>query len=202
MSINRAVISGNLTRDAELRSTATSLSVLSFSVAVNDRHRNQETGEWEERANFIDCVLFGARAEALKKYLNKGTKVAVDGRLRWSSWEKDGKRRSKLDVVVEDLEFMQRNGSTTTDDAAGASSAHASASTDDAPRVSSFSYASSKGEGNCGNEPSVASSASIVADASTGAENDGSSIVSVDTLGLVSPDERDPDHYETEVDYY
>ena len=106
MSINRVVISGNLTRDAELRTTQSGMSILDFGVAVNDRRRNQQTGEWEDWPNFVDCTVFGARAEKLQPYLAKGTKVAIDGKLRYSSWESGGQRRSKLGVIVDDLEFM------------------------------------------------------------------------------------------------
>ena len=107
MSINRVFISGNLTRDAELRQTSGGTSVLRIGLAVNDRARNQQTGEWEDRANFVDCVVFGKRAEALAGMLAKGQRVAIDGRLRYSSWEaQDGSRRSKLEVVVEEIEFM------------------------------------------------------------------------------------------------
>ena len=107
MSINRVFISGNLTRDPELRATQGGTSVLRVGLAVNDRARNQQTGEWEDRANFVDCVVFGKRAEALAGMLAKGQRVAIDGRLRYSSWEaQDGSRRSKLEVVVEEIEFM------------------------------------------------------------------------------------------------
>lgn len=107
MSINRVNISGNLTRDPELRVTGTGTQILSFGVAVNDRRRNPQTGEWEDYPNFVDCVLFGARADALSRYLSKGTKVAVEGKLRYSSWEsKEGGRRSKLEVVVDEVEFL------------------------------------------------------------------------------------------------
>lgn len=108
MSINRVEISGNLTRDAELRSTQSGMQVLGFGVAVNDRRKNQRTGEWEDYPNFVDCTMFGARAEKLAQYLAKGTKVAIDGRLRYSQWEGDGQKRSKLSVVVDDIEFMSR----------------------------------------------------------------------------------------------
>ena len=111
MSINRVVISGNLTRDAELRSTASGMSVLGFGVAVNDRRRNSQSGEWEDYANFIDCTMFGSRAEKLAQYLTRGVKVAIEGKLRWSQWERDGQKRSKIEVIVDDLEFMSsRNG--------------------------------------------------------------------------------------------
>jgi len=107
MSINRVVISGNLTRDSELRATAGGMDVLKLGVAVNDRRKNQSTGEWEDVPNFIDVTLFGARATALARYLKKGTKVAIEGRLRWSQWETpDGDKRSKLEVVAEEIEFL------------------------------------------------------------------------------------------------
>lgn len=106
MSINRVIISGNLTRDPELRSTASGLPVLGFGVAVNDRRRNQQTGEWEDYPNFIDCTMFGARADSLSRYLSKGTKVTIEGKLRWSQWERDGQKRSKIEVIVDELEFM------------------------------------------------------------------------------------------------
>ena len=108
MSINRVCISGNLTRDPELRSTAGGTSVMGFGVAVNERRKNGQTGEWEDYPNFVDCTLFGKRAEALEQYLSKGAKVAIDGRLRYSSWEKDGQRRSKLGVIVDEMELMSR----------------------------------------------------------------------------------------------
>ncbi|MEF9875508.1 MAG: single-stranded DNA-binding protein [Gordonibacter sp.] len=112
MSINRAIISGNLTRDPELRSTAGGLPVLGFGVAVNDRRKNQQTGEWEDYPNFIDCTMFGARAESLSRFLSKGTKVSIEGKLRWSQWERDGQKRSKIEVIVDELEFMSsRNDS-------------------------------------------------------------------------------------------
>ena len=108
MGINRVCISGNLTRDMELRSTAGGTSVGSFSVAVNERRKNSQTGEWEDYPNVVDCTLFGKRAEALEQYLSKGAKVAIEGRLRYSSWEKDGQRRSKLGVIVDEMELMSR----------------------------------------------------------------------------------------------
>ena len=106
MSINRVIISGNLTREPELRRTQGGMAILSFGVAVNDRRWNQETGEWEDYANFVDCTMFGNRAESLSNHLSKGTKVAIEGKLRWSQWEREGQKRSKLEVIVDELEFM------------------------------------------------------------------------------------------------
>lgn len=106
MSINRVNISGNLTRDPEMRATQSGTSILTFSVAVNDRRRNPQTGEWEDVPNYIDCVVFGNRAEPLSRFLSKGTKVAVEGKLRWSQWERDGQKRSKIEVIVDEVEFL------------------------------------------------------------------------------------------------
>ena len=106
MSINRVTLSGNLTRDPEIRSTQSGMNILNFGMAVNDRRRNSATGEWEDYANFVDCVLFGNRADFLSRTLHKGIKVVVEGKLRYSSWERDGQRRSKLEVVVDDLDFI------------------------------------------------------------------------------------------------
>lgn len=108
MSINKAMITGNLTRDAELRQSQGGTEVLRFSVAVNDRRRNPQTGEWSDYANYIDCVMFGSRAGKLAAYLAKGTKVAVEGKLRWSQWERDGQKRSKVEVLAEEVELMSR----------------------------------------------------------------------------------------------
>lgn len=108
MSINRVNISGNLTRDPQLRSSQSGTSVLSFSIAVNDRRRNQD-GEWEDYPNYVDCVAMGGRADWLARTLSKGSKVALEGKLRYSSWEtKDGQKRSKLEVMVEAIEVFDK----------------------------------------------------------------------------------------------
>lgn len=113
MSINRVIISGNLTRDPEIRQTASGSAVMQLGIAVNDRRKNQQTGEWEDYPNFIDCTMFGNRAEAICQYLEKGSKVAIEGKLRWSQWEKDGQKRSKIEVIIDEIELMgggQRQG--------------------------------------------------------------------------------------------
>ena len=108
MGINRVVISGNLTRDPELLATSGKTPVLRFGMAVNDRVKNQQTGEWEDRPNFVDCVVFGSRAEGLSKILSKGRGVTIDGRLWFSAWEQDGQRRSRLVVVAENVVLAPR----------------------------------------------------------------------------------------------
>lgn len=113
MSINRVCISGRLTREPELRATQGGTSVLGFGVAVNDRRKNAQTGEWEDVPNFVDCIVFGARADALARRLSKGMLVAIEGRLRYSSWQtQDGSKRSKLEVVVDEIEMMQQQRQT------------------------------------------------------------------------------------------
>jgi len=106
MSINRVVISGNLTREPELRQ-AGSTTVLQFGIAVNDRIRNQQTDQWEDRPNYFDVLVWGARGEGLSRVLTKGMKVAIEGKLRWSQWQaQDGGNRSKVEIVADNVDFM------------------------------------------------------------------------------------------------
>lgn len=108
MSVNVVAVTGNLTRDAELRTTQNGNAILRGGVAVNERRKNNE-GNWEDYANFVDFVIWGRRAESLAQYLTKGTKVAIKGRLHYSSWQADdGSKRSKLEVVVDDIDLMSR----------------------------------------------------------------------------------------------
>lgn len=106
MSINRVNVTGNLTRDPELRITQGGTKILTFGVAVNDRRRNAQTGEWEDYPNFIDCVMFGAYAEAIQRHLAKGVKIGIEGRLSQRRWQKDGQNHSKIEVVVEKVELF------------------------------------------------------------------------------------------------
>ena len=113
MSINRVIISGNLTRSPELRSTSAGLPVMQMNVAVNDRRKDPNTGEWQDYPNFVDVTLFGTRAESIAPFLTKGAKVAIEGKLRWSQWERDGQKRSKIEVIAEEVEFMSRKAEAT-----------------------------------------------------------------------------------------
>lgn len=108
MAINHVTISGNLTRNPELRKTASGYGVLNFTVAVNDRTKDA-SGEYVDRANYVDCVLFGKRAEALEGKMYKGQQVSLEGKLHYSSWEQDGKRRSKLEVYVNEIVLPPAN---------------------------------------------------------------------------------------------
>ena len=114
MSINRVNISGRLTRDPEIRMSRGGTPILSMGVAVNDRRKNPQTGEWDDEPQFVDCTMFGARAESVGRYLSKGGKVAIEGKLHYSSWERDGQKRSKLEVIVDEIELMSRDGQPST----------------------------------------------------------------------------------------
>ena len=104
MSINSVAISGNLGRDPELRATKSGMQVLSFSVCVNTRVKRGDS--WEDKPNWVEVSIFGKRAEAVAKYLAKGTHVTLHGRLSQSTWEtKDGQKRSRLEVIADDIDF-------------------------------------------------------------------------------------------------
>lgn len=108
-NINKVIISGRLTRDPDVRATAGGTTVMGLGVAVNDRRKNQQTGQWEDQTNFIDCTMFGNRAEALSHVLGKGMLVCIEGHLRWSQWDtKDGQKRSKIEVIVDEIEIPSR----------------------------------------------------------------------------------------------
>lgn len=109
MSINVVTLSGNLTRDPDFHMAKSGDGgVLTFSVAVNERRQNPQTNQWEDVPTFVDCVVFGKRAIALGNILHKGLKVSISGKLRMSQWQDKatGKNRTKLDVVVNECEFM------------------------------------------------------------------------------------------------
>ena len=109
MGRNSVSISGNLTRDPELRETRGGTQALSLGVAVSERVRDPATGEWADRPNYVDCVVFGNRAAALSRILRKGAKVALHGRLRQDRWtDADGRGRSRLEVVADEVDLMQR----------------------------------------------------------------------------------------------
>lgn len=99
---NNVTISGRLTRDAELRYTFASTPVMAFGLASNKSWRGK-SGEWEEKTAFVDCNLFGKRAENLQERMVKGAYVCVTGSLSYESWERDGQRRSKLSILVDGI---------------------------------------------------------------------------------------------------
>lgn len=106
--LNTVAVTGNLTRDSELRATKNDSFILTFSIAVNER-RKQEDGTWEDEPSYFDCKLFGKRAQGAAQYLVKGTKVTVQGKLRQERWKtKDGQNRSSVLIAVDEFEFMSR----------------------------------------------------------------------------------------------
>ena len=107
--INIVSITGRLGADPELRSTTSGTPVLNFRIASNYSVKNKQTGEWEERPNWIGCVVMGARAEPLGRLLGRGDKVAVEGSLRYHAWEgKDGDRHSMLEVYADNVILMSK----------------------------------------------------------------------------------------------
>jgi single-strand DNA-binding protein len=113
-NINVVVITGNLTKDPELRSTGGGTSVCELRVAVNSRRKDGQTGEWVDKPNYFDVVVWGAQGENCANYLSKGRPVAVEGRLDWREWEaKDGGgKRQAVQIIANSVQFLgSRDGS-------------------------------------------------------------------------------------------
>ena len=106
-NINRVVITGNLTRDPELRSTPGGTPVCSLRVAVNSRRKESESGQWVDKPNYFDVTVWGAQGENCAQYLGKGRPVAVDGRLNWREWQaQDGSKRQSVDIIADSVQFL------------------------------------------------------------------------------------------------
>jgi single-strand DNA-binding protein len=106
-NINRVVLTGNLTRDPELRSTQSGMSVCSLRIATNTRRKNQATGEWEDKPNFFDVTVWGAQGENCARFLSKGRPVALDGRLEWREWEtQNGDKRQSVEIIADAVQFL------------------------------------------------------------------------------------------------
>lgn len=105
IDINIVLIIGRLTRDIEIKTTNSGAMIGKFSLASNRKEKSGDT--WTDKPGFFDCVAFGKSAETLRKYTKKGSKLCVDGSLRWSSWEgSDGKKASKVEIAVESFQFL------------------------------------------------------------------------------------------------
>ena len=108
--INRVTLVGRLTRDPELRHLPSGNPVLEMGIAVNGRQRD-DAGNWTDKPNFFDVKIYGNQAEFLSQHLAKGRRIGVDGRLDWRSWEaQDGTKRSKVDIVAQDIQFLDSRG--------------------------------------------------------------------------------------------
>jgi single-strand DNA-binding protein len=106
-NINRVIITGNLTRDPELRSTASGTSVCSLRVACNTRRKDQSTGDWVDKPNFFDVTVWGAQGENCARFLAKGRPVAIDGRLEWREWQdQNGNNRQAIDIIADAVQFL------------------------------------------------------------------------------------------------
>jgi single-strand DNA-binding protein len=103
-SYNRVVLVGNLTRDIELRYIPSGTAVAEIGLAVNDRVKRGD--QWVEEATFVDVTLWGRDAEVANQYLNKGSSLLIEGRLKLDQWEKDGQKRSKLKVIAEKMQML------------------------------------------------------------------------------------------------
>lgn len=126
-SVNQVFLMGNLTRDPELRQTPSGQSVCSFSLALNRAYKGQN-GEWQEATDYIDCVAWGPLAERVSQYLSKGRRALVQGRLQSRSWEQDGQKRSKVEVLANDVTFVDSRG---TGDGAGSGGGSSYGASDD-----------------------------------------------------------------------
>ena len=106
-SINSVIVIGNLTRDPELKATASGTSVCSLRIAVNDQVKDPSSGEWVEKANYFTVDVFGRQAETCAQYLVRGRQVAVSGRLRWRQWEtQDGQKREAVSIAADRVQFI------------------------------------------------------------------------------------------------
>ena len=105
-NINRVVLTGNLTRDPELRSLPSGTPVCSLRIACNTR-RKGSSGEWEDKPNYFDVTVWGAQGENCSRFLSKGRPVAIDGRLEWREWEtQDGQKRQAVEIVADSVQFL------------------------------------------------------------------------------------------------
>ena len=105
-SYNKVIITGNLTRDPENKTTKGGVEIASFSLALNRQYKNQ-AGESVEETSFVDCTAFGKQAELIGQYMAKGRPMLLEGRLKQDMWQTtDGKNRSKISVICEKFHFM------------------------------------------------------------------------------------------------
>ncbi len=121
-SINQVILMGNLTRDPDLRQTPTGQNVCSFSLALNRSYKDQ-AGEWKDATDFVDVVAWADLGERVAQYLSKGRRCMVQGRLQSRSWEQDGQKRSKLEVLASDVTFLDGRGAAGESDDSGSAEA-------------------------------------------------------------------------------
>jgi len=108
-SLNQVTLMGNLTRDPELRQTPSGQQVCSFSLALNRSYKDQ-SGEWQEATDYVDVVAWGPLGERVAQYLKRGSRTLVQGRIQSRSWEQEGQKRSKVEVLANDVTFLDSRG--------------------------------------------------------------------------------------------
>jgi single-strand DNA-binding protein len=125
-SLNQVTLMGNLTRDPELRQTPNGQNVTSFSLALNRSYKDA-SGEWQEATDYIDIVCWGPLAERVDQYLSKGRRCLVQGRVQSRSWEQDGQKRNKVEVLANDVTFLDSRGAESGESSDGGSTPAAKA---------------------------------------------------------------------------
>src|SRR4051812_35215904 len=106
-NINRVVLTGNLTRDPELRSTPSGMSVCSLRIASNTRRKDNASGEWIDKPNYFSVTVWGAHGENCARFLSKGRPVCIDGRMEWRDWTaQDGTKREAVEIVADAVQFL------------------------------------------------------------------------------------------------
>ena len=106
-NINRVVISGNLTKDPELRQLPSGNSVCKLRMAVNTRVKDRDSGQWMDKPNYFDVTVWGGQGESVHRYLKRGSGLLVDGRLEWREWDaQDGTKRQAVEIIAENTQFM------------------------------------------------------------------------------------------------
>jgi single-strand DNA-binding protein len=106
VTFNRVILAGNLVRDPETRFIPSGTAVTEFGIAVNSRYKSKATNEVKEEVSFFDIVVFGKMGENCAEYLSKGRPVLVEGRLRQRRWESDGQKRSKIEILADNVQFL------------------------------------------------------------------------------------------------
>lgn len=135
---NKVILMGNLTRDPEVRTTPNGQSVANFSIAVNRTWKGSD-GSQQDSVSYIDCVAWGRTGEVIAQYMQKGRPILVSGRLDQRSWEQDGQKRSKVEVVVEDFNFVGGGSGDFNGNESSRSSSSSSSKNNDAVEVDDVS---------------------------------------------------------------
>lgn len=127
VTFNRVILAGNLTRDPETRFLPSGTAVVEFGLAVNSRYKSKATNEVKEEVSFFDIVVFGKTGEACAEHLSKGRPALIEGRLRQRTWTTDGQKRSKIEVLADNVQFLGTSGGQKTSDPAGTGTARGAA---------------------------------------------------------------------------